>query len=46
LNVVTSASHGEMVTRAVIVHNTLYAVLYSLVAISAAVLIFERRNFK
>jgi ABC-type transport system involved in multi-copper enzyme maturation permease subunit len=46
LNVITSVSHGQAVAGAVIVHNTLYAVLYSAAVVAGAVLIFERRNLK
>jgi ABC-type transport system involved in multi-copper enzyme maturation permease subunit len=45
-NIVNSVAHQQEVGAALIFHNTLYAVLYSLAVLSGAVLIFERRNFK
>jgi Cu-processing system permease protein len=46
LNVISVVAHGEGISRQLIVYNTLYALLYSAFAISAAVLIFQRRNLK
>jgi ABC-type transport system involved in multi-copper enzyme maturation permease subunit len=46
LNVVASVAHGQPVPGALILHNTVYALLYSAAAIAGAVLIFERRNLK
>ncbi len=46
LNVINSVAHGETVGARLILYNTLYALLYSAVAISGAVLIFQRRNLK
>jgi len=46
LNIITSVAHGEVVAGGVILHNTFYAVLYSVAAVAGAVLIFERRNLK
>jgi ABC-type transport system involved in multi-copper enzyme maturation permease subunit len=46
LNVVSSIAHGEPVTAALILHNTLYALFYAAMALSGAVLIFEHRNLK
>ena len=46
LNIITSVSHGQVVAGAVILHNTLYAVFYSLAVVAGAVLIFDRRNLK
>src|SRR5947209_2398017 len=46
LNIITSVSHGQGVAGAVILHNTLYAVSYSLAVVAGAVLIFDRRNLK
>jgi hypothetical protein len=45
-NIVNQAAHGDAVAGRLILYNTLYALLYSAVAISGAVLIFERRNLK
>ena len=46
LNVINAVAHGEAVSGRLILYNTLYALLYSAVAISGAVLIFQRRNLK
>ena len=46
LNVISSVAHGEPVARTLIAYNTGYAVLYAAAAISAAALIFERRDLK
>lgn len=46
LNVISSVAHGEPVAGRLILYNTLYALLYAAMAISGAVLIFERRNLK
>lgn len=46
LNVVGSVAHGKPVAGALILANTVYALLYATVALSAAVLIFDRRNLK
>lgn len=46
LNVVSSVAHGQPVSSALILHNTLYVALYSAAIIFGAILIFERRNFK
>jgi ABC-type transport system involved in multi-copper enzyme maturation permease subunit len=46
LNVISSVAHGEPVAGSLIAYNTGYAVLYAGAAISAAALIFERRNLK
>jgi ABC-type transport system involved in multi-copper enzyme maturation permease subunit len=45
-NIISSVAHQEGVGAALILHNTLYAVLYSLAVLFGAVLIFERRDFK
>jgi ABC-type transport system involved in multi-copper enzyme maturation permease subunit len=45
-NVVTSVAHGQPVPPQLILQNTLYAIFYSAMALSGAVLIFERRNLK
>jgi ABC-type transport system involved in multi-copper enzyme maturation permease subunit len=46
LNVISQVAHGDPVAGRLILYNTIYAALYSAMAISAAVLIFERRNLK
>jgi ABC-type transport system involved in multi-copper enzyme maturation permease subunit len=46
LNVINRVAHGDPVPGQLILYNTIYAVLYSTMAISAAVLIFQRRNLK
>jgi len=46
LNVISSVAHQQPVSGTLIVQNTLYALFYSAVALSGAVLIFERRNLK
>jgi ABC-type transport system involved in multi-copper enzyme maturation permease subunit len=46
LNVVNQVAHGEAVSVRLIFYNSLYALLYSAMAISGAVLIFQRRNLK
>jgi len=46
LNVINVVAHGDGISTQLIVYNSIYALLYSTVAISAAVLIFERRNLK
>jgi ABC-type transport system involved in multi-copper enzyme maturation permease subunit len=46
LNVISQVAHGERVGGGLVLFNTLYALLYSVTVIGAAVLIFERRNLK
>lgn len=46
LNVIGSVAHGRPVAGQLIALNTGYALLYSAVAVSGAVLIFQRRNLK
>lgn len=46
LNVVSSVAHGQPVSGSLIFYNTIYALLYSIMALCAAVLIFQRRNLK
>lgn len=46
LNVINVVAHGDRISGRLIFYNSAYALLYSVVAISAAVLIFERRNLK
>ena len=46
LNVISSVAHGEPVAGKLILANTVYALFYSAMVLSGAVLIFERRNLK
>jgi ABC-type transport system involved in multi-copper enzyme maturation permease subunit len=46
LNVIASVAHQQPVTRQLIFSNSLYASMYTSMALCAAVLIFERRNLK
>jgi ABC-type transport system involved in multi-copper enzyme maturation permease subunit len=46
LNVITPVAHGEAVPGGIIAWNTLYALVYAAAAVSAAVVIFERRDLK
>jgi Cu-processing system permease protein len=46
LNVISSVAHQQAISSQLILQNTLYALFYSAMALSGAVLIFERRNLK
>jgi ABC-type transport system involved in multi-copper enzyme maturation permease subunit len=46
LNVIGQAAHEQPISGHLIAYNTAYALAYSAMAISGAVLIFERRNLK
>jgi Cu-processing system permease protein len=46
LNVISQVAHGDAVAGRLILYNTAYALLYAAMAISGAVLIFQRRNLK
>jgi ABC-type transport system involved in multi-copper enzyme maturation permease subunit len=46
LNVISSVAHGRPVAGNLILYNTLYAMLYTGVALCGAILIFDRRNLK
>lgn len=46
LNVIGMVAHGQAIAGRLIALNTLYALLYSAVALSGAVLIFQHRNLK
>jgi ABC-type transport system involved in multi-copper enzyme maturation permease subunit len=46
LNVISAVAHQQAISAPLILQNTLYAVFYSAMALSAAILIFERRNLK
>jgi ABC-type transport system involved in multi-copper enzyme maturation permease subunit len=46
LNVVSSVAHGQPVSWSLVLYNTIYALLYSTMALCAGILIFQRRNLK
>jgi len=46
LNIIAETAHQKTVTGTVVLQNTVYAILYCAVALSAAVMIFERRDMK
>jgi ABC-type transport system involved in multi-copper enzyme maturation permease subunit len=46
LNVITSVAHQQPITKQFILSGSLYALLYTGMALCGAVLIFERRNLK
>jgi ABC-type transport system involved in multi-copper enzyme maturation permease subunit len=46
LNVISAVAHEQSIGGQLILQNTLYALFYSAMALSGAVLIFERRNLK
>ncbi len=46
LNIVSAVAHEQSIGAQLILQNTLYALFYSAMALSGAVLIFERRNLK
>src|SRR5467141_3811762 len=45
-NVISSIAHAQPVSGQLILHNTVYALFYAAMALSGAVLIFQRRNLK
>jgi len=45
-NVISAVAHGQAIYGQLILQNTLYALFYAAMAMSGAVLIFERRNLK
>jgi Cu-processing system permease protein len=45
-NVIGQVAHGDPVAGRLILYNSAYALLYSAMAISGAVLVFQRRNLK
>lgn len=45
-NVVSQVAHSTPIAGRLVLYNSIYAALYVLVCLSAAVLVFERRNFK
>ena len=46
LNVISLVAHGQPLSAQLILHNTLYALFYAAMVLSAAVLAFEHRNLK
>jgi ABC-type transport system involved in multi-copper enzyme maturation permease subunit len=46
LNVISAVAHQQSVGAQLVLQNTVYALFYSAMTLSAAVLIFERRNLK
>jgi ABC-type transport system involved in multi-copper enzyme maturation permease subunit len=45
-NIISSIAHEQPVAGQLILHNTLYALLFAATALSGAVVIFEHRNLK
>jgi ABC-type transport system involved in multi-copper enzyme maturation permease subunit len=46
LNVITRVAHGEGVATNLIIYNTAYALVYAIMVVAGAILIFERRSLK
>ena len=46
LNVISAVAHQQPLASRLILQNSLYALFYTAMALSSAVLIFERRNLK
>jgi ABC-type transport system involved in multi-copper enzyme maturation permease subunit len=46
LNVISAVAHEQSIGSQLVLQNTLYALFYTAMALSGAVLIFERRNLK
>lgn len=46
LNMITRVSHDQFIPAGLVGYNSLYALLYTLVTVSAAALIFSRRELK
>ena len=46
MNVIAQVAHAEGVSGTLLLQDSLYAVLYSAIALSAAILIFENRDMK
>jgi hypothetical protein len=46
LNVITNVAHQQPLGLHLVMQNTLYALFYTAMVMSGAVLIFERRNLK
>ncbi|HEX6881036.1 MAG TPA: ABC transporter permease [Terriglobales bacterium] len=45
-NVISQVAHSTPIPGQLVLYNTIYAFLYAAVCLSAAVIVFERRNFK
>jgi ABC-type transport system involved in multi-copper enzyme maturation permease subunit len=45
-NVVSQVAHSTPIAGRLVLYNSIYALLYVIVCLSAAVMVFERRNFK
>ncbi len=45
-NVITAAAHGQRIPGYLLVSNSLYALLYVTILLSAAILVFEEREFR
>jgi ABC-type transport system involved in multi-copper enzyme maturation permease subunit len=45
-NVIAQVAHGEKIPGYVLVSNSLYALLYGTILVSAAILVFEEREFR
>jgi len=45
-NVMAMAAHGRAVPGSLILNNTLYAIVYCAVVLTAAAVVFSRRNLK
>jgi len=45
-NVITRVSHDQFISAALVGYNSLYAMLYSAITVSGAILIFSRRDLK
>jgi ABC-type transport system involved in multi-copper enzyme maturation permease subunit len=46
MNVISQVAHEQAVSGALILQNSIYALFYATAALSAAIVIFERRNLK
>lgn len=46
LNVISAVAHQQAIRWQLVFQNTLYALFYAIMALSGAILIFERRNLK
>ncbi|HZS45816.1 MAG TPA: ABC transporter permease subunit [Blastocatellia bacterium] len=45
-NFITVAAHGQVVPLKLVISSTIYAIIYCAVLLCAAIMIFERRDFK
>src|SRR5215475_8172395 len=45
-NFITIAAHGQVVPLKLVISSTIYAVIYCAILLAAAIMIFERRDFK